>query len=49
MIHSAAAGERGPHGTEPGGEQAKPIPAGIGEPDDPEPAKVTVRHPRAWS
>jgi hypothetical protein len=38
----------GAHGTEPdGGSRAKPIPEGIGKPDDPDPVKVSVRYPRA--
>jgi hypothetical protein len=38
----------GAHGTEPGGgSRAKPIAGAIGEPDDPDPAAVSVRHPRA--
>src|SRR5829696_4456475 len=38
----------GARGTKPGGgSRAKPIPGGIGEPDDPDPAQVSVRHPRA--
>jgi large subunit ribosomal protein L28 len=46
MVDSAAACGPGAHGTEPGGgSRATPIPEGIGEPDDPDPATVSVRHP----
>src|SRR5436305_15277550 len=47
MIGSAAACAWGRAGASWAGKQGEANTQGIGEPDDPDPAKLTARHPRA--